>query len=198
MTYLRVGGILPILEPPLPEFFVGGFFGRRFASWLAFEAGEGVFEHSGDAAVAAFGSAAIEDAEEMVAALQGSHGLPALIGAGIASESELQNGRQVEFGFHSGHKLFGNPVGAADASFRAFFADYPIANPFAHGKAKPVEPAAEGALFVEDALEFGGDDGDALFSVRFPAGLGGFAHGGGAAGPEPVCDKQAVGNLAAG
>ncbi|PYT57681.1 MAG: hypothetical protein DMG35_19845 [Acidobacteria bacterium] len=57
MTYLRVGGILPILEPPLPEFFVGGFFGRCFASWLAFEAGEGVFEHLGDAAAAGFGSA---------------------------------------------------------------------------------------------------------------------------------------------
>jgi len=37
---------------------VGGFFGRCFASWLAFEAGEGVCEHLGDAAVAGFGSAA--------------------------------------------------------------------------------------------------------------------------------------------
>jgi hypothetical protein len=45
-------------EGVLPEFFVGGFFGRRFASWLVFETGEGVFEHFGDAAVAGFGSAA--------------------------------------------------------------------------------------------------------------------------------------------
>ncbi len=60
---------LLLLERPLPEFFVGGFFGRCFASWPAFEAGEGVFEHLGDAAVAAFGSAAREDAEEIVAAL---------------------------------------------------------------------------------------------------------------------------------
>src|SRR2546426_9478709 len=183
MTYLRVGGILPILEPPLPEFFVGGFFGRRFASWLAFEAGEGVFEHSGDAAVAAFGSAAIEDAEEMVAALQGSHGLPALIGAGIASESELQDGGQVEFGFHGGHKLFGDSFGAADASFGAFYADDPMADPCAHGKAKLVEPVVEGAVFVEDALEFGGDDDDAFCSVRFQAELGSFTQGGVAARP---------------
>src|SRR5260370_2945405 len=28
---------------PLPEFFVGSFFGRGFASGFAFEAGEGVF-----------------------------------------------------------------------------------------------------------------------------------------------------------
>src|SRR5260370_38337615 len=29
---------------PLPEFFVRSFFGRGFASWLAFEAGGGVFQ----------------------------------------------------------------------------------------------------------------------------------------------------------
>ena len=51
--------------------------------------GESVFEHFGDAAVAGFGGAVVEDAEEVAAALQGSHGLPALIGAGIASEGEF-------------------------------------------------------------------------------------------------------------
>src|SRR6266436_9703026 len=74
---------------PLPEFFVGSFFGRGFASGLAFGAGEGVFEHFSDAAVAGFGCAAIEDAEQPVAALDRSHGLPALIGAGIAGEGEF-------------------------------------------------------------------------------------------------------------
>ena len=48
--------------------------------------GEGVFEHFGDAAVAGFGRAVIEDAEQVAAALQGSHGLPPLIGPGIAGE----------------------------------------------------------------------------------------------------------------
>ncbi len=51
---------------PLPEFFVGSFFGRGFASGLAFEAGERVFEHFGDAAVTGFRCAAIEDAEQPV------------------------------------------------------------------------------------------------------------------------------------
>ena len=74
---------------PLPEFFVGSCFGRGFASGLAFGAGEGVFEHSSDAAVAGFRCAAIEDAEQPVAALDRSHGLPALIGAGIAGEGEF-------------------------------------------------------------------------------------------------------------
>ncbi len=51
--------------------------------------GESRFEHFGDAAVAGFGGAAIEDAEEVAAALQESHGLPALIGTGIAGEGEF-------------------------------------------------------------------------------------------------------------
>ena len=80
-------------DRPLPEFFVGDFyagcFGFCFGSCFAIRADESVFEHFGDAAVAGFGGAAIEDAEQPVAALDGSHGLPALIGAGIAGEGEF-------------------------------------------------------------------------------------------------------------
>src|SRR5260370_13791132 len=68
-------------DRPLPEFFVGrlyvGCFGLCFGFWLAFEADEGVFEHFGDAAGGGLGGGAIEDAEQAVWALDGSHGLPA-------------------------------------------------------------------------------------------------------------------------
>src|SRR2546426_6522280 len=95
MTYLRVGGILPILEPPLPEFFVGGFFGRRFASWLAFEAGEGVFEHSGDAAVAGIGGGGKKRAQEKGTGVRGGAGLAALIRAGVGGGKEPEKLRVV-------------------------------------------------------------------------------------------------------
>ena len=76
-------------DRPLLKFFVNSFTAGCFGSGFAFEAGKGVFEHVGDAAVAGFGGAAIEDAEEVAAALQESHGLPALIGTGIAGEGEF-------------------------------------------------------------------------------------------------------------
>ena len=63
--------------------------GAAFLACFSVGVGEGVFEHFGDAAVAGFGGAVIEDAEEVAAALQGSHGLPALIGAAIAGEGEF-------------------------------------------------------------------------------------------------------------
>jgi len=153
-------------DRPLPEFFVGSFSRHCFGSWFSVVAGEGVFEHFGDAAVAGFGSAAIEDAEQVVAALQHSHGLPALIGARIAGEGELQNGGQVEFSFHSGEQLFGDLFGAADAGFGALYVGNPIVNPLAHGRGELVEPTAEGAVFVEDALEFWRDGGDRFCRVR--------------------------------
>jgi len=53
----------------------------------------------------------------------------------------------------------------ADAGLGAFYIGDPIANPLAHGEAELVEPAAEGAVFVENAMEFGGDDGDAFCGV---------------------------------
>src|SRR5258708_3981127 len=74
-------------DRPLPEFFVGrlyaGCFGLCFGFWLAFEADEGVFEHFGDAAVAGFGCAAIEKAEQPAAGFDRSHVLPTFVGAGI-------------------------------------------------------------------------------------------------------------------
>src|SRR5690348_15424210 len=166
----------------LLKFFVSEFFGGGFGSWFAAGAGEGVFHHFGDAAVAGFRRAAIEDAEQLVAALQRSHGLPAFIGAGICRESALEDGRQVELGFHGGKQLLSDLLGAADAGFGALYGDDPIADPLAHGKAKCVEPAAEPAVLLEDALEFSGDDGDAFCGVRFEAELGGVANRGVAAG----------------
>jgi len=52
--------------------------------------------------------------------LQGSHGLPAQMGAGIAGESELQDGGQVELGFHRGEQLFGDLFGAGGCAMRGF------------------------------------------------------------------------------
>ena len=45
-------------DRPLLKFFVNSFTAGCFGSGFAFEAGKGVFEHVGDAAVAGFGSAA--------------------------------------------------------------------------------------------------------------------------------------------
>src|SRR6266446_376453 len=186
------------IKSPLLKLLVGEFFGGGFGSWPAAGAGEGVFEHFGDAAVPRFGGAAIEDAEQIVTTLDGSHGLPALVGAGIAGEGKFQDGRQVELGFHGGEQLFGDSLGAAYASFGTFYADDPIANPLAHGEAELVEPAAEGAVFVEDALEFGGDDGDALGGVGFEAEVCGVSDGDVAAGLQTIFDKHALVALAGG
>jgi len=133
-----------------------------------------------------------------VAALQGSHGLPALIGAGIAGEGEFQNGWQVELGFHGGEQLFGDLFGAAEAGCGVFYVDDPIANPLAHGKGELVEPAVEGAVFVEDALELGGDDGDAFCGVGYDAELRGVAEGGVGADLHASFDEHAVVALAGG
>src|SRR5438552_7384763 len=180
------------------KFFVGKFFVGGFSSWFVLGAGESVFEHFGDAAVAGFGGAGVEDAEQMVAALKGSHGLPALIGARISSEGALEDGGQVELGFHGGEQLLCDLLGAADAGFGAFYADDPIADPFAHGKAECVEPAAEPAVLLEDALEFSGDDGDAFCSVRFEAKVRGVADGGVAPGLQTLFDEHALVALAGG
>src|SRR5437016_2696524 len=179
-------------------------YGQRLGIWLflffrfAFGEGESVIEHLGDAAVAGFGGAVIEDAEQVAAALPASHGLPALIGAGIAGEGELQNGRQVEFGFHGGEQLFRDLLGAADAGWGIFDVGDPIAAPFAYGKGELLEPAAEGTVFVEDALEFGGDGCVAFFGVRFEAELRGVAGRGVRSSLHALVDGQAVKTLAGG
>src|SRR5437588_1089040 len=185
-------------DRPLQDILGSDFFGRCFGSWFSVGAGEGFFQHLGDAAVTGFGGAVVEDAEQVVAALQGSHGLPSLISAGIAGECALEDGRQVELGFHGGEQLFGDLFGAADTRCGVFYVDNPIADPLAHGKGELVEPAAEGAVFVEDALEFGGDDGDAFCGVRFEAELDGLAEGGVGSGLHAPFDEHAVIALAGG
>src|SRR5882762_172459 len=169
-----------------------------FVFWFAVGAGEGFFHHFGDAPVTGFGGAVVEDAEEGAAALQGCPGLPAQIGAGIACESELEDGGQVELGFHRGEQLFGDLFGAADARYGVFYIDDPIADPLAHGKSEFVEPAAEGAVFVKDALEFRGDDGDAFCGVGYEAEMDGFAEGGVGSGLHAPFDEHAVIALAGG
>ena len=67
-----------------------------------------------------------------------------------------------------------------------------MTEPLAHGKGELVEPAAEGAVFVEDALEFGGDDGHAFCGVGFEAELDGVANGSFGASPQTLVDEHAV------
>src|SRR5437879_9986967 len=137
-------------------------YGQRPGIWLflffrfAFGEGESVIEHLGDAAVAGFGGAVIEDAEQVAAALPASHGLPALIGAGIAGEGELQNGRQVEFGFHGGEQLFGDLLGAADAGLGMFDGGDPLADPRAYGNGVMFRADAEGTVYIQGQCALGG------------------------------------------
>ena len=169
-------------------------FSRLRISWRVsfLGSGEGFFQHFGDTAVAGLGGAVVKDAEQLVAALQGRHGLPTLIGARITGEGEFQDGRQVEFGFHGGHKLFGGLFGAAEASFRTLYLDDPIADPLAYRRRELVEPAAEGAVFVEDALEFWRDAGDVFCGVGYEAEVRGIAQERVGSGLHAFFDEHAV------
>ena len=144
------------------------------------------------------GVAVIKDAEQLVATLQGSHGLPTLIGAGIAGEGKSQNGGQVELGFHGREQLFSYLLCAANAGWGVFCVGDPIANPLADGVGELVEPAAQGAVLVEDAVKFDGDGGDALCGIGLDAEPRRFAEGGVCAGLHTLFDEHAVVALAGG
>jgi len=95
-------------------------------------------------------------------------------------------------------KLFGDLFGAADAGLGVFYVDDPIADPLANGEGQLVEPAAEGTVFVEDALEFRGYGGDAFIGVGFEAELRGVAGRDVRASLYALVDGQAVKTLAGG
>jgi len=61
-----------------------------------------------------------------------------------------------------------------------------------NGEGELVEPAAEGTVFVEDALEFGGDGGDAFFGVGLEAGTARCRRRGVRASLHALVDGQAV------
>src|SRR5260370_611788 len=84
-------------------------------------------------------------------------------------------GGEGEGGFHGGEQLLGDLFSAAEAGCGIFYVDDPIANPLTHGVVEMVEPAAEGAVFVEDALEFPGDGDDAFCGVGFEVEESGIA-----------------------
>jgi len=65
--------------------------GAAFLACFSVGVGEGVFEHFAMRRSRLRG-AVIEDAEEVAAALQGSHGLPALIGAGSRRKASFKMG----------------------------------------------------------------------------------------------------------
>src|SRR5260370_42663866 len=71
---------------------------------LSFGEGGGLLKSFLDAARSRLRSAVIEDPEQVAAALQKSHGLPAEIGARIAGERESYDGGQVQFGFRGGEQ----------------------------------------------------------------------------------------------
>jgi len=165
---------------------------------LAFGEGEGGFEHLGDAAVAGGGGAVMEDGEQLSAAVEGRHPLPACKRARIAGERQLENGREFAFGFHGGEQLFGDLLGAAEAGGRALHVGDQVGDPLASGVVELVEPAAEGAVFVEDSLKFRGDGGEAFFGVGLEAEVRGVAGGGVRAGLHALVDQQVVIALAGG
>src|SRR6266568_7643683 len=183
---------------PLHKFFVSNVVRHCFSFWFAAGVGEGGFEHFGDAAVAGCGGAVIEDGEQVAAALQGRHGLPTSVSARIAGEGELENGWKLELGFHGGEQLLGDLFSAAEAGCGIFYVDDPIANPLTHGVVEMVEPAAEGAVFVEDALEFPGDGDDAFCGVGFEVEESGIARSSVRAGLHAFVDEQVVIALAGG
>src|SRR5580704_11471870 len=53
------------------------------------------------------------------------------------------------------------------AGFGAFRLYDPVGNPLANGIAQRIKPAAKRAILCEEVFEFGGNDCDALFGVRF-------------------------------
>src|SRR5216684_6173128 len=141
--------------------------GRRsqclfYISSFSVGGGEGGFEQFGDAAVAGFGRAVIKDGEQLSAAVEGRHALPAGESAKIAGEREFENGREFAFGFHGGEQLFGDLLGAAEEGLGALHVVDQVGGPLASGVVELVEPAAEGAVFVEDSLKFRGDGGEAF------------------------------------
>src|SRR6266478_7650510 len=109
-------------RPGIWLFFLFGF---------SFGEGESVFDDLGDAAVAGFGRAVIEDGEQVAAAVRRGHTLPSGEGARLAGERQLQNGREFTFSFHGGKQLFGDLFGATNARCGAFYLRNQVGDPFA-------------------------------------------------------------------
>src|SRR6266481_5948342 len=103
----------------------------RFVSCFSRGEGEGFFDDLGDAAVAGFGRAVIEDGEQVAAAVRRGHTLPSGEGARLAGERQLQNGREFTFSFHGGKQLFGDLFGATNARCGAFYLRNQVGDPFA-------------------------------------------------------------------
>src|SRR6266481_4488906 len=93
----------------------------RFVSCFSRGKGENFFDDLGDAAVAGFGRAVIEDGEQVAAAVRRGHTLPSGEGAGFAGKREFQDGREFALSFHGGHQLLGDLFSAAQARCGAFY-----------------------------------------------------------------------------
>jgi len=116
----------------------------------------------------------MENGEKQMAPTKGRHEAPARESAGILGKGEADGGRKFAFGFHRGKDLFGDLVSAAGTGGGIPGAVNQVSEPFADGMAEAIEPAAEGAVCGEVALEFGRDDdgprGDVGFECEFGGG----------------------------
>src|SRR2546429_985311 len=106
--------------------------------------------------------------------------------------------RSLAFGFPGGQELLGNLLGAAPAGLGTLYLRDPIGDPLARGVVKLLEPAAQRAFFVEDALEFSRDDGDSFFGIGLEVEPRDHARASAGAGLHALVDEQVVVALAGG
>lgn len=132
----------------------------------------------------------MEDGDELRAALQRRHQVPALQGARLIRKGQFQGRREFVFSFHGGEELFGDLLGAAAARGRAFELRDGVHEPLAIRIAEGVEPAAEGNILRKKGFELGGNDGDALGRVRLEKKIGASSGSDAGAGLHLFIDEQ--------
>src|SRR5437773_1617324 len=67
-----------------------------------------ILDHLGYPAGLRVGIAVMKNAEQVMTTVRRRHPVPSFPGESIASEYRLENGRRVEFAFHSGQHSFGD------------------------------------------------------------------------------------------
>jgi len=127
---------------------------KRFTLLFEFAFGEGGGFLQGflDAPGSRFGSAVIENREQVPATVRGRHAHPALEGTGVARESCLQDRRQFVLCVHNRDQALSHLFGAPDAGLRALDLDNPLANLAASGVVQFLEPSPQVGIFLEETF----------------------------------------------
>ena len=109
-----------------------------------------------DAALARVRGLVVEDCEELAAALQRRHAIPAGASFRAPAQRQCNRRRQLDFGFHRGDEALGHLPGAFHAGCVGLYAEDPLAD-LATGKlAEVVIPGTQAGLVVEEDGEFVG------------------------------------------